>query len=434
MMYMILLVHSIFVFIIVTDFLKTNKGGVFNPFIWVVFFHLLVFWLKPLAGEFFDFKFPYLYMEIYPSLEDKVRALLVADLWFLAMYIGLRHTFHYKPNFENFNITSVDKKAAKITFLIVAPLALYSTLSTFSGVEIDGREGSVIMERIDGVAINVNSNGYMNDAKHLFVGLLVLAFGVWRFNYKTISFLAIFILIRAYQGWGRWAIVFSLISAGLMYLYCNKKMNLPKGILLPAALVFMLFNMLGQNREVVKELIMNGEVTNVVEEAPSFGEGLDNLDFANYEYLVYITSTVPEMTGTYSYGTQYLQVFTEPVPRSLWKDKPIGQPIKMFDLNDYGNFVGLTHSMPGDAWISLGWVGVFFISLIFSLMISKFYIFFCVDGRAYIVLLYIAASPLLSQWFRDGGVVSILKFFLFSLLPIILWKFVKSRMSNNRFI
>jgi hypothetical protein len=74
----------------------------------------------------------------------------------------------------------------------------------------------------------------------------------------------------------------------------------------------------------------------------------DTQDYANFDFLSYVVWLVPEKSGAYSYGLQYLQLLTEPIPRILWGGKPVGPPVKTgVDLYAYANFNGLTVSMAG---------------------------------------------------------------------------------------
>lgn len=55
------------------------------------------------------------------------------------------------------------------------------------------------------------------------------------------------------------------------------------------------------------------------------------MHWANMEFLDNV-ETVPRRTGTYGFFGDNPQAFTEPIPRKLWKDKPVGAPIKMLNL------------------------------------------------------------------------------------------------------
>jgi hypothetical protein len=149
----------------------------------------------------------------------------------------------------------------------------------------------------------------------------------------------------------------------------------------------------------------------------------DDLDFANFDYLTYVVTMVPERTGRYTYGAQHLQLFTEPIPRKLWKGKPIGAPVGTFNLNAYGNFLGLTVSMPGDGWMSGGWIGVIITAGIAGLLLGLAHRWFWLKAQRnnILSLLYILGLAMIVQQYRDGGLVSIAKFLLWNWLPLAVW-------------
>ncbi|WP_207436492.1 hypothetical protein, partial [Sabulibacter ruber] len=67
-----------------------------------------------------------------------------------------------------------------------------------------------------------------------------------------------------------------------------------------------------------------------------FVDSLAGQDLGNFDYLSFILWVVPKESGTYTWFTQYLQLFTEPIPRVLWPAKPIGPPVQYFSLHDFG--------------------------------------------------------------------------------------------------
>jgi hypothetical protein len=130
---------------------------------------------------------------------------------------------------------------------------------------------------------------------------------------------------------------------------------------------------------------------------------------------------VPERTQTYTYGAQYAQIFTEPIPRILWKGKPTGAPIPTFSIANYGNFVGLTFSLPGDGWSSGGWVGLIITMAAVGALLGWFHRWFWRNSRnSMVAVFYTTAAAMMIQWFRDGG-ISIAKFMLWSWLPLLIW-------------
>ena len=114
-------------------------------------------------------------------------------------------------------------------------------------------------------------------------------------------------------------------------------------------------------------------------------------------------------------------IFTEPIPRVLWPDKPVGSPVQFFSLFDYGTPIGMTMSVPGAGWMALGFIGVVIQCAIFALLYGMIYRWTIRNRERGIPLLagvlLIAATVVT---YRDGALVSILKLSLFYLLPLIM--------------
>ena len=150
-----------------------------------------------------------------------------------------------------------------------------------------------------------------------------------------------------------------------------------------------------------------------------FGEGMD---FANLEFLEYLITIIPERTHTYGYFNDVLQVFTEPVPRALWPGKPFGAPFERISVFDYGNPSGMTRSMPGEGWYSLGWAGVFVWCGLCGYILGYVYRRFVQsDQNAIQVAAYIMFLPILIVAYRDGQLVTVFRQGIFYLGPILIW-------------
>jgi hypothetical protein len=147
----------------------------------------------------------------------------------------------------------------------------------------------------------------------------------------------------------------------------------------------------------------------------------DNPDFANFDFLAFVVEMVPDRTQTYTYGTQYLQLFTEPIPRKLWPGKPAGAPIGFFNLNNYGDFLGRTVSLVGDGWMSGGWIGIAVTMTLVGAMLGLAHRWFWKHSQNNMVaLFYLVGIAMLPQWYRDGG-ISISKFLFWNLSPLVFW-------------
>jgi hypothetical protein len=188
----------------------------------------------------------------------------------------------------------------------------------------------------------------------------------------------------------------------------------------------MLFNTLGNNRDYLQDLF-TGHATSAMDLDAGMSKfdklraRFDTQDFGNFDYLTFLVAIVPGRTATYTYGAQYLQLFTEPIPRILWPGKPIGAPVRTFNINAYGNFLGLTLSLPGDGWCSGGWLGLVITMGIAGSILGFFHRWFWRNiNNPMVAVFYSTATAMLIQWFRDGG-ISIAKFMLWAWLPLLIW-------------
>jgi hypothetical protein len=242
---------------------------------------------------------------------------------------------------------------------------------------------------------------------------------------------------RTWFGWARFTIVLFVVMVVAIHCWQHRRRWMPLWTVAAAVPFFLLFNLIGHNRDVLKELLSGEEVRTVEYDAGMTKEQkikkkYDNQDAANFDSLAYIAAVVPERTGTYTYGTQYLQIFTEPIPRLLWKGKPKGAPVAFFDLDAYANFIGLTPSLVGDGWMSGGWVGVIItLGLVGGFLGWAHRWFWNHEKDNLCALFYLTALPMLAQWYRDGG-ISIAKFMLWNWLPLVMWAGLTWLMGERR--
>ncbi|MGH8021653.1 MAG: O-antigen polymerase, partial [Opitutaceae bacterium] len=238
------------------------------------------------------------------------------------------------------------------------------------------------------------------------------------------------IFYRMGQGWGRWTFILSCFLLVLVWLWDHRRRFPPWWSLVAAPLLMMLFLKLSHDRMFFRTWLEGGESYNVQRAvtASDWRVRWDTLDFANFDYVTYIVTHVPRHTKTWTYGTQYLQLFTEPIPRKLWKGKPIGPPVQLYNLNDYGNFIGLTPSIIGDGWQSGGWTGMFATLALVGGLLGFGYRWFTLNQDVvHKACAFLIINAMIIQLFRDGG-ISIFKFLLFSLVPLFVWQFLSNRL------
>lgn len=417
--------HSYFFILVVIFVALMDKNiSIFSPVAWYFAFHLLVFVIKPIVFYLGDFSYIYTYIGYFPADEDKTKALFITDIALVSFLIG----FYIRGLPSNINATvwdfsffhskrSVD--AFKYMALFVIPLIIISLIKTGGGFSYDGSTGHE-MELVNGISINVNTTGYLTELKNMMTPFFFLLFVVFGRAKWVVYILAAYVVYRLYLGWERIHIVVLLLSVLLFNLMKINGKWFKFRIVVIALVLLPMFSFLGENRDYIKSFF-DSSVVIEVDDDRSFLEKLDNLDFANFEYLTYIVSVVPELSNTYSYWTQYLQIFTEPIPRIVWKDKPIGMPISLVNLNDWGNFLGLTKSIVGDSWISFGYLGVFINLFLIGFLLRKLFDSNFVFGSNISKVGWLTIIPFSIQLFRDGGIISISKFLLFAMLPLLVW-------------
>ncbi len=423
-----LIAQVLVVALVAVVFLSSGTASLFHPLTFYLVFHTLVFVVRPLLVHGFGIDNAWLFIGFWPSASQFVMALTVSSVALIAFAISCGYAGRAKPDFSRapqFSFDRVDIVAFTITVLLLAPLALYSAVLRQDGADFTGT-GDLQMERdpLTGQPIYVNTTGYIAEAHSM--GLPLTLGIIWVSRFHPLSFLPFiaFVGYRAYLGWGRWAIIMGIIGLVLLVLYQTRTKWFRWWQVAVGLPVLFLFHTLGNNRGFIRAVIAGNESPwNALQGgSASFIDSLANQDIANFDFLAFILWAVPEQSGTYTYFTQYLQLFTEPVPRMLWPDKPIGAPLKWVTLHDYGNFANLTTSLAGDGWMSAGWIGLIVTMVAVGLILGRLHRWFWERGimNRYAVLFYCAFIPLSLQWYRDGN-ITIVKFGFFSLLPILLW-------------
>ncbi len=419
-------------------FLRTRNASVFHPFGYYWLFHGIVFVFWPVIAYAFDFETPYFVMWFYPTESQSLAALWLSSI---GLFVFAIFSWVLDPSIPQFDrplpnaFGANEWKAFFITAALLAPVGIYSAYFNLSR-QAAGFAGDVVadvMERdpTTGIVGFTNTTGYFYEAQEALIPLCLMMIWGTRFRFYSFIPLAIFIADRLFVGWGRWTIILTLMIVALLFLVRRRARWVPMWIIIVAIPFFIAFKTLGENRDSFKA-VFTGEVpvADVVATDQPWIERFDQLDFANFAYLTYVMDVVPEKAGSYSYFTQYLQLFTEPIPRILWPGKPFGPPIDWVNLNSYGNFVGLTTSLVGDGWISAGWLGVVITMAVVAYILSRTHRWYWRGEATHEkILTYCTLLPLTLQWFRDGG-ISISKFVLFTLGPIFLWHIIRRSLKS----
>jgi hypothetical protein len=403
-------------------FLASGQGSVFHPAVPYLAFHGLAFVARPILVHFFGFDAIWRYMVFEPTEGEFIRTLVLTSLS-LVVFVGTSlRVGRAQIGFAAGAAPEVSRKEREALLwltILLLPILAWSIYST--------REGIPGERAANGIFIMTKTSGYITDAQCMLGPLLGAWLVVTRFHWLNSLPILLYIAYRSWFGWARWTILLFFLMVVVTYCWYQKKKWVPLWALLLAVPVLLLFNTLGHNRDILRNYL-SGEEARPVEERPGMSPAekmalrWDTQDFANFEYLTAIMAIVPKLEGPRSYGLQYLQLFTEPIPRFFWKNKPPGMPWVSINLAAHINFVGLTWSLPGDGWVSGGWIGAVITLGIAGAVAGLAHRWFWGKKNsptaALFYLSFLAVSP---NWYRDGG-ISIFKFVLWSWLPLILWR------------
>jgi hypothetical protein len=417
-MYFFVLCASALVFaFVLAGYLRSGFASAFHPISVYLAFHGWVFVIRPFFAWFWQYRIIYEVYGFEPSLETKITVIVAANLGLLAFIAGAWRTGGMPLAFRQGPAALAHRRRLLTAFLpVVAVLGLIGVASLWSSYTLT--VWTMRSDTANGITINTTANGWFVEAQLLLVPISVLLAWLLRFRWYSLLPLVGFVLLRSGTG-GRGPFVVACFAAALLWLF-DRRQKWPSPRIVAVALALLgLFYLVGQDRGAsVKALLNQGEVIRV-EKRWDF---VESMDWANLEFFEYVATVVPRQTGTYGYFIDNLQVFTEPIPRKYWKDKPVGAPIKMFNLFSYGKPVGMTYSLPGYGWAQGGYLGVIVWCGLWGLALGAIYTRFARSRQGtFAVAAYFAFLPIFVIAFRDGQLLTILRTGVFYLAPVALW-------------
>lgn len=411
-------------------FMRMPAFSAFHPLTIYLFFHGFIFVFRPIVAYLGDFQFIYRVYQFTPSPSDKLTVILASNLGMLAFAFFSLKTGYAAMRFkqDSFAVAERNRLAATamLALAICVPLGAYSLATKWDMGLSD--TNVMVMDAGTGTFINTSSNGYLAEAQLMLATACAMIGWLFRFRLLALMPLALFVLIRAGTG-GRGPFISASICLALVYLY-ERRQRLPSlRITVMAAGLIGLFTIIGLDRgQAIRSLVSDYESENI-DYSGDEQKWLEGMDFGNLEYFEFLVYAVPQRTGSYEYFANNLMLFTEPVPRVLWPGKPIGSPVKFFELFDYGQPIGMTRSLPGEGWVQLGWLGVIIWCSLWGAALGMIYQRFAMGTQStFIVLSYMVLISTLVVVFRDGTVVTIARQGLFYFAPIALWKLVSKQL------
>lgn len=406
--------------IVLGVFLLSGQASIFHPLGIYLGFHFLVFVIRPLLVYFFGFNAIWHYMVFEPDTDDFILTLAVASVGLIVFATMSLMVGRANPHFAQ-RVPSLSQSQSRALVIMTVALTPLIAYSIYKGAGDTGGERTA-----NGVFILTKTTGYITDAQLMIAPLLCLWLLKTRFHWLNLFPVLLYVAYRSWCGWARWTIILFLLTVVLQYCWYRRLRWLPAwafAVVIPALI---LFNVLGRNRDILKNYLSENRVDQMEINAPGLSvaeqrrEKLDTQDFANFDYLAAVVSIVPKRTQTYTYGAQYLQLFTEPIPRILWPGKPAGAPVHTFDINQYANFTGLTVSLVGDGWSSGGWIGVLITLGLAGTAVGFAHRRFWLRSDSVVsALFYLSFLGISANWYRDGG-ISVFKFLLWTWLPLLM--------------
>lgn len=404
-------------------FVRMPAFSVFHPLTFYLLFHGFIFVFRPILAYLNDFRFIYMVYRFTPSDDDKLTVILAANLGMLAFAFFSLQSGHAPMRFKQDAFAVAERNrlvpAAMWALSICIPIGLVSLFWRYGRAATEFSD--MIMDRGSGTFINTSANGYLAEAQ-LMLATACAMIG-WLFRFRLVALLPVigFIVFRAGTG-GRGPFVMAAICLGLLWLYEHRRRFPNFRALLGLAAVIALFVAVGQDRGRAIRMALGDDNTLAATDYAAQQKFLEGMDFGNLEYFEFLVYAVPQRTGSYEYFANNLMLFTEPVPRVLWPEKPVGSPVKFFELFDYGYPVGMTRSLPGEGWTQLGWLGVIVWCGLWGLCFGALYQrFINTKQNTFWVMAYMTFVAMLVVVYRDGTVITIMRQGIFYFFPIFLW-------------
>jgi oligosaccharide repeat unit polymerase len=325
-----------------------------------------------------------------------VRATILADVGFVGMTFAWIREARREHELSSSNATILlDENTLKMVLFIAIPIGIWAI---FAQLYIPG-----IGKPQNDFGVWAESSYITNPQNWLILSCLVLIFK-YGFKAPILIILILSLIILSFQGELRYRIVTPCIFLLFLYLHRQQKRWLSlrfKMYLLVGFLIFLPMKYIGK-------LIQQGaSFEDLVEFASEYREGLRigaNADFSFLDMYASIITLI-DQHGKYYYGSTYLNLLINPIPRPFWTEKP-SMMQWMTDISTPARNLkqlGATATIYGESYVNFGFLGVVFIPFLFAKYSARWY-FKSLNAhpQSANLYLYLCFSSITVLVYRDG--------------------------------
>jgi len=344
-------------------FLLVYRVPIYHPITIFLAYHFFGFVVRPFAVLFAKWSFIWSRIGFHAAPQDLVIASLVTNLGLAGCVTGILIALGRRSSILLIRPTTLlVTRSVSFALCAVALLALgaYSTYRGYGTAGLDSLAGfETVVDAAGGQQLQGISGYTLALAEGLPVLCIVLLLA--RFpRWIAYGVTALFVVLRLYVGAQRLSFVV-VLAVGLFSFLISRRRRTPT-ITIMLVLMFgtTLFDFVGHDRFALRKVAAGqagiSELWNSYRSDRGSGDS-NAMDVVEYETAAASIHVVRNLSG-FSYGTQYLRLLVWPIPRQIWKSKPVFT--STVNLMDYGyNFRNLTCSLYADLFMAFGYPAVF---------------------------------------------------------------------------
>jgi hypothetical protein len=348
------------------------KLKLYHVFSLFLIYHFIGYVVRPLTILVNNGSFAWRKIDYVPTQLDLINTTIIVNLGLFSVFAGFlafnkSRAIHPITSF-NFEIKRI--KNFYFALSVIVLLGIYSLWKVTPNLEDSSNVLSNIETEFDdqGAQRLVGVSGYqIIFNEFLPITILMLFFSRITMPLGWILFLT-YSAMRIFLGFQRLSFVVIAICL-TVYSYIKEKKI--KGYQILFGLIMLtIFNILGENRLALRHFLLGGDKIEKKQVLfDDIGKNYGTEHFAEFDVCVFYTSVGSK--GNWSYWRQWLRLFIWPIPRFLWKDKPV--LTHGVDFYKYGKPLGMTRGYYAYAYSSYGYISLILAAFIFGLFMAYVY-------------------------------------------------------------